>query len=332
MTDSVVFCFVDSVIFRLVFLCALLSFLYTSCMQGALSNEPDDQHTKETIQDQINACKAEIQRIHTVVEERRRSNSHAKLLKKVLPTTHKQLRQEFLDGKNSVFELLAGDPANMQRQDGFAIQSPINYTRIALAAKCPYNWVTGDPPRSIFTEENTRNCTDVFSYLQHKANEDGDLPDGYQMNTTKKVFDEMVGMLEELWVNEEADDDNGNMRIRIVDKFMVQSKRLIDEYDPAICSAGQKLLYKMRKFLLIGRMTANHQGYETRKKIRRLRMGGLFLVFLIIMWADDVDPLGTLTGIKQLKLVYELCGAFPGNENDARYQVYTLLFLSISKL
>ena len=130
------------------------------------------------------------------MEERRRSSSHAKRLQNVLPKTHAQLRREFLDGRKSVFERLAGDPANMLRQDGFAIQSPIHFTRIALGAGCAYNWVTGDPPRSIFTEENTRNCTDVFSYLQHKANEDGDLPDGYQMNTTKKVFGEMVGMLE----------------------------------------------------------------------------------------------------------------------------------------
>ena len=261
------------------------------------------------------------------MEERRISRSHAKLLQKVLPKTHRQLRKEFLDGKNSVFEKLAGDPANILRQDGFAIQSPINYTRIALAAGCQYNWVTGDPPRSIFTRENTRNCTDVFFYLQQKANDDGDLnDDGHQMEATKSIFEKMVAILTELWETSE-DVENGATRSRIVDRFMVQAEKLINDH-PTIGVAGTKLLHKMRKFLLIGRMTANHQGYETRKKIRRLRNGGLFLVFLILMWADDVDPLGTLTGIKQLKLVYELCGAFPGNENDARYQVYMSVFVN----
>tara|TARA_B110000090_G_scaffold203838_1_gene249021 strand:+ start:2254 stop:2766 length:513 start_codon:yes stop_codon:yes gene_type:complete len=122
----------------------------------------------------------------------------------------------------------------------------------------------------------------------------------------------------------QGDAASDDIRARCVDNFMDQAQNIIDDAKKGnIGRSGIKILEQMRTFLVIGTMTANHHGYETRKKIRGLCQGGLFLVFLIILWADDVDPLNTLKGIKQLKLVYELCGAFPGMENDPRYQVYT---------
>ena len=193
-----------------------------------------------------------------------------------------------------------------------------------LSSGCSVNWVNGSPPPGIFDMKNIRLCRLVFSSLCRRAQSGGggeeeevDIP------SIKKVYSQLEQCLMQSNKPHQGDAASDDIRARCVDNFMDQAQNIIDDAKKGnIGRSGIKILEQMRTFLVIGTMTANHHGYETRKKIRGLCQGGLFLVFLIILWADDVDPLNTLKGIKQLKLVYELCGAFPGMENDPRYQVY----------
>ena len=249
---------------------------------------------------------------------------------KIVPTSHKMLRKMFLDGKESVFsKLLSGAPISRvgdniyQDKGDFAVLSPITYLSIALSSGVPLYYVDGCPNPHIYNTECLAMCEGILKTLLKECCKHDNNVEEAEKELTLSVYSKIVCLL----MTEPPIHKSTDAQCKYIDTFMAESEQLVTETN-SLSPKPQAILMQMREYLVVGKQTACHEAWATRKLAYDMSEHGKFLVVLWQIWIDDVECLNTITNMKQMKLMYGLLAAPPGHENDGRHQVSGEIFFS----
>jgi hypothetical protein len=222
------------------------------------------------------------------------------------------------DGLRSMKTLFSNVKDSISECGAFSVMPTSEHLRYLFHAGYELDYLDSGVNGDIWKEENISSCCRIFETLM---DENIDI----NVETTRVLFQSMVDAVRS---SKSLDEESVGYteRLRVFDKLEATLDTLTNatpsQPRPQMTTKLEKILTKMKMFLLTGTISKCEHGKFARDLVRKHSENGKYLLIAIRYWRDDIEGNTSVTNASgQIKVAKQNLGMKCGAENFPGHHV-----------